>query len=143
MAKNILSIRISNHTENQLFELENLEIENSHKYNIVARTKSEIVEEAIEFYYLQQMDSKKGHPYYNFFASQTKDLFENYLSKIQEAWKDISLQNLKNSELLLMFFKLLDLNTTEEMIDKVINKETYIEEKVDEKIQQIIKRRGE
>lgn len=143
MAKNILSIRISNHTENQLFELENLEIENSQKYNIIARSKAEIVEEAIEFYYLQQMDSKKGHPYYNFFANQTKELFDNHLLKIEKAWKDINYQNLKNSELILMFFKLLDLNTTEEMIDKVIDKETYVEEKVDEKIQQIIKRRGE
>ncbi|MCI6272212.1 MAG: hypothetical protein MR601_04610 [Erysipelotrichaceae bacterium] len=143
MAKSILSIRVSSQTENQLFELENLEIENSSKYNVVARTKAEIIEEAIEFYYLQQMDSKKGHPYYNFFASQTKDLFENYLVKIQDAWKDISLQNLKNTELLLMFFKLLDLNTSNEMIDAVIDKDTYIEETVDEKIQKMIRRRGE
>lgn len=143
MAKSILSIRVSSQTENQLFELENLEIENSSKYNVAARTKAEIIEEAIEFYYLQQMDSKKGHPYYNFFASQTKDLFENYLVKIQDAWKDISLQNLKNTELLLMFFKLLDLNTSNEMIDAVIDKDTYIEETVDEKIQKMIRRRGE
>lgn len=143
MRKNMLGVRISQSTETQLLELENLEKENELKFNFKAKTKAELIEEAIEFYYLQRMDAKKGHPYFNFFETQTRALFDNYIKQINYLWKDLHYQNIKNSELLLLFYKLLDINVSEKIIDNVIDEKLYAEEKVDEKILNLIKKNGE
>lgn len=143
MAKNILSFRISEHTETQLMELENLENENGTRYNLKVKSKAELIEEAIEFYYLQRMDAKKGHPYFNYFETQTKELFDRNLKELSSLWRDVHYQNIKNSELILLFLKLLDLDVSDEAINKVIDLNLYAEEKVDEKVAKIMKKNGE
>ena len=58
MEKKVLSIRVSETTQDKLAQLLYMENENEKKYKTPAMTKSEIVEEAISEYFAMKLDKE-------------------------------------------------------------------------------------
>lgn len=142
MEKNVLSVRIRNETELQLEELMQDEIEKAKSFNIRSKSKAEIVEEAIEFYFLQKKDGKFGFPYFNYFASQTEEIFKEYWEKMALIWKDVYYQNIKNSELISALHKAVKEDYDEERFKEVVYGRSLVEDEIDKKMIAIMKDRG-
>lgn len=140
MGKTRMNFRLSEETILQFMELEKLELEFKKKYNLKPKSKTEILEEAMNQYYVSRMDSVTGDLYMDRIEKRLRGIFDQYFGILVDAINSNQLQNLKNTELILLFFKLLKVDVEKTKVDSALLMDSYIDEKVDEKLKKLIKK---
>lgn len=93
MAKTLSAFRLSDHTNFQLAAIQKIDIEKSKRTGTVPKNRTEIVEEAIENYYLQLTDSEAGDPYISkmevIISNLLKRYFDSFLTAINANHMDV------------------------------------------------------
>lgn len=138
MTKARVNFRFSDEAIVQLMELEKLELEQKNKYGLKPKSKTEIIEEALKEYYVSRLQGKSGHTFFDHIETRLNGIFMQHFKNLVEAININQIQNIKNTELILLFFKLLKVDVERNKVDSALLMESYIEEKVDEKIKKLI-----
>ena len=93
MVKTLSAFRLSDHTNFQLTAIQKIDIEKSKRTGTVPKNRTEIVEEAIENYYLQLTDSEAGDPYISkmevIISNLLKRYFDSFLTAINANHVDV------------------------------------------------------
>ncbi len=95
MAKEVLSFRISEQTKTQLKLLETMDYGKAVSENRRPFTKTEIIEQAVNNYYIQQTDGIKNHPQTHAMREVMDEIFQKYMGQLSDdigkEWYDIRL----------------------------------------------------
>ena len=138
MTKARVNFRFSDEAIVQLMELEKLELEQKNKYGLKPKSKTEIIEEALKEYYVSRLQGKSGHTFFDHIETRLNGIFMQHFKNLVESINVNQLQNIKNTELILLFFKLLKVDYDKTKVDTALQLDSYIESKVDEKIKKIV-----
>lgn len=143
MEKKVLSIRVSETTQDKLAQLLYMENENEKKYKTPAMTKSEIVEEAISEYFAMKLDKETGTDYLTRMNLMIQDAInsQNKITVLQNnAIMRYALSAYEASLTILKYLRLDDKNIKDdENINILVNQAQSIFEKpIEEKVESLL-----
>lgn len=140
MTKRAYSFRLQKEIIDYLREIERIEKDEAEKYQLRIKTKTDILEDAIREYYEKRIKDDSKKTYLNYVEDRLRNVLDDYLKDILEKIDINQIQNIKNTELILLFFKLLKVDIERYKVDNAVYQESCIEEKVDEKNKKVYKR---